>query len=118
MRKVAFMILVTAVAAATMVSTPSFAQDGPRGKGMNMPTFEDFDLDSDGRISEEEFNKLHAERIARHAQEGRPMKHMANAPAFADIDTNGDGGVSREELSAHQAEHMKKMMDAKEDPKQ
>ena len=46
------------------------------------------------------------------------MKHMANAPAFADIDTNGDGGVSREELSAHQAEHMKKMMDAKEDPKQ
>lgn len=116
MKKVASLILVAAVA--VMVSTPSLAQDAPRGMGKNMPTFEDFDLDGDGRITEEEFNKLRSERIARHAEEGRPMKNMANAPSFADIDTNADGGVSREELGAHQADHMKKMMDAKQDGKQ
>jgi hypothetical protein len=113
-----YLILATMAAMAAMVSAPSSAQDKPRGMGMNRPTFEDFDLNADGRISEEEFNKVHAERIARHAQEGRPMKNMANAPTFADIDIDGDGSVSREELNAHQSDHMKKMSETTQDQKQ
>ncbi|MCJ7555352.1 MAG: EF-hand domain-containing protein [Gammaproteobacteria bacterium] len=101
-----------------IMSSTLYAQDAQKGMGMNMPTFADFDLNGDGSITEDEFNTARAERIARHAQEGRQMKNMASAPSFADIDTDDDGSVSSEEFSAHQAEHMKKMTDTKLDQQQ
>lgn len=118
MKKISFPLLVTAMACAAVMSTPLWAQGAPNGKGMNMPTFADFDLNGDGGITEDEFNTARAERIAKHAQEGRPMKNMANAPSFADIDTDDDGLVSADEFSTHQAEHRKKMSDAKKDQQQ
>jgi len=113
MQKVIFPLLAAVVMTAAVVSAPSSAEEGDKGmghKGMghNMPSFDDFDLDSDGTIAEEEFNKARAERIAKHASEGRKMKNMANAPSFADIDTDDDGGVSRDEFSAHQVGCKKK----------
>ena len=106
MRKISFAVL---TAMAVMLSTPVLAQDEApgmgKGKGMNMPSFTDFDLDGDGKIVSEEFYEARAERITKHAQEGRQMKGLANAPTFEDIDTDDDGGISAEEFAAHQAEH-------------
>ena len=114
MKKITSPLLVTLMAIIAMMAAPLWAQGAQNGSGMNMPTFADFDLNGDGSITEDEFNTARAERIAKHAQEGRQMKNMANAPSFADIDTNDDGSVSSEEFSAHQAEHMKKMTEAKQ----
>jgi hypothetical protein len=95
--------------AAVVVSTAAVAQGNHGNKGHNMPTFADFDLNDDGAISMDEFNKARGARIAEHAAEGREMKNLANAPSFADIDTDADGTVSRKEFAAHQAERMAKM---------
>ena len=89
------------------------AMGGGKGKQHNMPTYADFDLDGDGKIVEEEFNKAHAERMAKMAAEGRQMKHVGDFPGFAGIDTNGDGVISEEELSTHQAEHRAEMQKMK-----
>ena len=82
-----------------------------QGKGMcgNMPSHADFDLDSDGKITEWEFNEAHAQRMSEIAAQGRNMKHADHAPSFADIDTNGDAGISPEEFSAHQVQHHEEM---------
>jgi Ca2+-binding EF-hand superfamily protein len=70
-----------------------------------MPSFEDFDLDGDGGITEEEFHEARAKRIADRAKRGYPMRNIGNAPAFGEIDSDDDGAVSREEFAAHQARH-------------
>lgn len=77
---------------------------GPTGAGHGeMPTFADFDLNADGRVTEQEFNDARAERMKQRAQEGRMMRGMADGCAYAEIDTNSDGTVSPEEFAAHQA---------------
>lgn len=108
MRKLTFPLLVATMTIAFAVSSPSLAQDTQKGMGKNMPSFADFDLNSDGTMTAEEFNKARAERIAKRAKEGRKMKNLANAPSFEDIDTDGDGGISPDEFSAHQAAHRAK----------
>lgn len=87
------------------------ACQGMKGK---MPTFADFDLDGDGKITEAEFNEGHAKKISEMVAEGRSMKHAGSAPGFAGIDTNDDGEISEEEFAAHQADHHKKMQQGKE----
>jgi Ca2+-binding EF-hand superfamily protein len=82
---------------------------GGGGQGMrpgsSKPSFEDFDLDGDGSIAEEEFYAARNSRIQERVLEGRRMKNLRNAPAFGDLDTDGDGSLSREEFAAHQARH-------------
>ena len=87
------------------------ACQGMKGK---MPTFADFDLNGDGKITETEFNEGHAKKMSEMAAEGRPMKHAGNAPGFTGIDSNDDGEISEEEFAAHQAEHHKKTHQSKE----
>ncbi|MCP3984236.1 MAG: hypothetical protein GY723_07590 [bacterium] len=65
-------------------------------------SFSVYDKDSDGAISEEEFDAVRAERRQQRASEGRPMRGMAQAPSFSDFDANADGGLSPEELTAGQ----------------
>jgi hypothetical protein len=101
--------------AAMAVPTAVVAQGAHGNKGHTMPTFADFDLNDDGAISADEFNKARGVRIAEHAAEGRKMRNLANAPSFADIDTDADGAVSREEFAAHQSERMTKMGQGKRD---
>jgi Ca2+-binding EF-hand superfamily protein len=88
------------------------AQAGEGKKG-HMPAFSDFDLDGNGTISQAEFDKGHAERMSKMAEQGHKMKGAAQCPGFAGIDTNEDGGISEEEFASHQAEHKKKMKQAK-----
>ena len=73
--------------------------------GRNMPTFSDYDLDGDSKVTESEFNKARAQRVSERAQQGYAMKNMGNMPSFADIDADGNGTVSKDEFAAHQASH-------------
>jgi hypothetical protein len=94
----------------TSLAAPAFAQQGPGGGPGPMPTFADFDLNKDGRITEDEFNEARAARIADRAQKGYPMRGLQNAASFADIDTNRDGTLSPAEFATHQAAHRQQMM--------
>lgn len=70
-----------------------------------MATFEDFDANGDGYITEQEFVEARNKRIAERAAEGRPMRGLSQAEEFKDIDADGDGRISREEFAAHQSRH-------------
>ena len=69
------------------------------------PPFSDFDENSDGWVSEQEFNDFRAARMAAMAQAGKPMKGAKTAPAFSDIDSDGDGKLSEAELTTAQQAH-------------
>ncbi len=73
-----------------------------QGPGMNRPAFEDYDIDGNGAISEQEFNKARGERISDRASEDYAMRNLGRAPAFAEIDSNGDGEISPAEFAEHQ----------------
>ena len=109
MKNIVISVMVAFFAVAVVWSSASLAEEAKKGKGMNMPTFADFDLNGDGKMTEEEFNKARSERIAKRAKEGRKMKNLANAPSFDDIDTDDDESISPEEFATHQAEHHSKM---------
>jgi len=91
------------MAVGVVMAAPSLAQDGQKGRGKNMPSFADFDLNDDGAITETEYYEARAARITERTQEGRKMKNLANAPSFDDIDADDDGSVSPDEFGAHQA---------------
>ncbi|EIC20886.1 EF-hand domain-containing protein [Thiorhodovibrio frisius] len=65
-----------------------------------------FDQDSDGIVTEQEFNSIRAERMAARAAAGAPMNGAANAPTFADFDSNGDGQLMPDEFAAGQQARM------------
>ncbi len=108
MKSTARIVAIPLLGLCLMTGSTLYAQDVQKGTGMNMPTFADCDLNGDGTITEDEFNKARSERIAKRAKEGRQMKNLANAPSFHDIDTDDDGGVSPVEFKAHQAEQRAK----------
>lgn len=108
MNKILFPVAAAAMTVAVVLSSPTLAQDVQKGIGGNMPAFADFDLNGDGAITEDEFNKARSERIVKRAQEGRQMKNVANASSFQDIDADDNGSISPDEFTAHQAEHRAK----------
>ena len=71
-------------------------------------SFDGFDKDGNGVISEEEFNAVRGERMETRAAEGRPMRGAASAPPFSELDTNGDGQLTQDELAAGQKAQMEK----------
>ena len=91
---------------------------GMRGPGMvkgigqncmnNQPTFAQFDLNSDGKITPNELDEARAKRMSQNAKEGKMMRNAGNAPAFTDMDKNKDGSLNQEEFRLHQTEQMKK----------
>ncbi len=85
------------------------SSDSGKRKGRNMPRFSDYDADSDGQISRQEFSDGHTKRMQQRAAEGKKMKRMKQAPTFTAIDTDNDGNVSPEEFDAHKAQHRKNM---------
>jgi Ca2+-binding EF-hand superfamily protein len=85
---------------------------GPRGgpgmrtgRGHNMPTFSDFDLNGDGALHQQEFEQARAQRIRNRLEQGYQMRNLRYAPTFFDIDADGDGLVSTQEFAAAQAKH-------------
>lgn len=80
------------------------------GMGRAMPTFDEFDLNRDGTLTETEFYEARAKRMAGRAQEGYPLRNAGKAPPFGDFDSNGNGSVTPEEFAAAQASHRQQMM--------
>ncbi|EIF51705.1 MULTISPECIES: EF-hand domain-containing protein [Sulfurovum] len=90
------------------------------GKGMGMtskrncckhimqPTFEEYDLNNDGKITQSELEEARAKRMSQKAKEGKMLRNAGKAPAFSDMDKNNDGALNKEEFQIHQTEQMKK----------
>jgi Ca2+-binding EF-hand superfamily protein len=72
------------------------------------PTFEEYDLNNDGKITQSELEEARAKRMSQKAKEGKMLKNAGKAPAFSDMDKNNDGSLDREEFQLHQTEQMKK----------
>ena len=104
MKRITVLFLVATITVAGAAS--AFAQDTQKGRGNNMPTFSDIDLNSDGAIVADELYRMRGKRMAERAAQGGKLRNAANAPSFEDIDTDSDGKVSPDEFSAHQAEQM------------
>ncbi len=103
-----------AVAGKGRQATP--AQPG-RGTGMGggrgghrMPAFQEFDLNGDGVLIEEEFIEARGQRVAQRAKEGRQMKGLANMLQFSDLDRNGDGQVTPAEFQGGMMRHRQSHM--------
>jgi Ca2+-binding EF-hand superfamily protein len=79
---------------------------GP-GRGMNMPTFAEFDLNGDGVMTEDEFIEARGRRISERVKQGYMMRGLQNAQPFEMVDANGDGVVTEEEFLRMQMEHRK-----------
>jgi len=89
---------------------------GMRGQGQgmgmgqkrmnNQPTFTQYDLNNDGKITPKELEEARAKRMTQHAKEGKMLRNAGNAPAFADMDKNKDGSLNQEEFRLHQTEQM------------
>ncbi len=86
------------------------------GKGMmgmgqncmkNQPTFAQFDLNNDGKITQSELEEARAKRMSQNAKDGKMMRNAVNAPTFTDMDINKDGILDQEEFNLHQKEQMK-----------
>jgi Ca2+-binding EF-hand superfamily protein len=61
-------------------------------------SFEAFDLDGSGAISEQEFDQVRARRAE--AREKAGLSPPRQSRSFSSIDSDGDGAITREELEA------------------
>ncbi|MEA3491860.1 MAG: EF-hand domain-containing protein [Campylobacterota bacterium] len=75
---------------------------GTKGQGRNMSTYQEFDINKDGKVSKKEFDEARTKRMTARANEGRAMRNAGNAPAFSAVDTDKDGYMSREEFQVYQ----------------
>jgi Ca2+-binding EF-hand superfamily protein len=75
------------------------------GRAGNMPSFSEFDRNSDGVLHQQEFEQARVRRIRQRSEQGRMMRNLHNAPSFTDLDTNRDGVVSAQEFTSAQAKH-------------
>lgn len=69
-------------------------------------SFETYDKNKDGVITQEEFDAVKAERMSAKAEAGMPMRNAANSPDFSFFDTNKDGKITKEEYQKGQLERM------------
>jgi len=86
--------------AAILLGSALFAAQGM------MSSFNDFDTNGDGKITQTEFENAQQARQQKQAESGKMMKNVANAPAFGDIDTNKDGVIDATEFKNHQMTRM------------
>ena len=90
--------------------------NGKKGQGTRknccmskqQPTFDQYDLNNDGKITPEEFEEARAKRMSQKAKEGKMLRNAGNAPAFSDMDKNKDGSLNQEEFRLHQTEQINK----------
>ena len=84
----------------------NYGQAMGRGRQQqNRPTFDYFDKNADGYISEQELIEGRSMRISNRIQQGYQMRNTANIPQFNEIDSNSDGNISREEFEQYQIKH-------------
>jgi len=72
------------------------------GVGYQMPSYDDFDTNKNGKVTQKEFEHAEQERMTKQAESGKMMRNAGNAPTFSDVDTNHDGVLSKSEFQKHQ----------------
>ncbi len=58
-----------------------------------------YDINSNGSISEDEFNTIRGLRMQNRVDQGRPMKNMSSEPKFEQFDNDKNGQLSPDELT-------------------
>lgn len=71
-----------------------------------MSSFNDFDTNGDGKVTQTEFENTQQARMTKQAESGKMMRNAGNAPAFGDIDTNKDGIIDATEFREHRTTRM------------
>lgn len=71
-------------------------------------SFDIYDTDKNGFVSEGEFYDARAKRMTMRAEQGMPMRNAGNAPEFSEFDANKDGKLSKVELLEGQNAQMQK----------
>ena len=64
--------------------------------------FLNYDINSNGAISQDEFNTIRGLRMESRAAQGRPMGNMASEPNFNQFDTDKNGQLNPDELARGQ----------------
>jgi hypothetical protein len=93
------LIIVGLLSVAPVVSS---AKDVQQGMGRNMPTFESFDLNSDGYLTESEMKEAREKRIQEKKDEGRMLRNSKDYCEFSKVDSDGDGKVTKDEFKSYQ----------------
>lgn len=70
--------------------------------GRNMPTFESFDLNSDGTLTKSELDEAREKRVQERRDDGRMMRNVKSHYEFSRMDANEDGLVNKKEFEDHQ----------------
>ena len=96
--------LFAACALATLAGLASAAP--PCGQRGGPPAFADIDADANGKVSAEEFDSFHANRMAQRAAQGYRLRHAGQHPRFQAMDLDGDEAISRAELHQWRASRM------------
>lgn len=69
---------------------------------MDPPTFSEFDLNNDGKITPSELEEARDKRLKKRAEEGRMLRNAGEGHSFQQIDINRDGSISEKEFILHQ----------------
>lgn len=70
--------------------------------GRDMPTFESFDLNSDGTLTESELNEARDKRVQERKEDGRMLRNTKSHYEFSKMDADEDGLVNKKEFLDHQ----------------
>jgi hypothetical protein len=73
-----------------------------KGAGRDMPTFESFDLNKDGTLTQSELNEARVKRAKERQEEGKILRNAKSHYEFSRMDANEDGVVSKKEFEDHQ----------------
>lgn len=71
--------------------------------------FNSYDINSNGSISQDEFNSIRGLRMENRAVQGFPMRSMASEPNFNQFDTDKNGQLNPDELARGQQSQRQKM---------
>ena len=101
--RLSLLALMATAACLSVNAQPRMGTAAPQNFGP--ASFETFDRDGNGTISEAEFDAVRGERRSAAAKAGRPMRRAATSLTFKEIDRDGDGQLTREEFDgAHAAQ--------------
>ena len=103
--RLSLIALTAAVACFNVHAQPRAGAPGPQAFGP--ASFETFDRDGNGTISEAEFDAVRSERRTAAAKAGMPMRGAASSLSFQEIDSDGDGQLTRAEFDAAHANQVR-----------